>query len=102
MDFESYTQLIMQSVAECGYDDFLPSLCTLSDGSEELNVLQTELQSDGEKAIALDWASQFTTTDQKLFCAYRVGNRKIEVVEVTGTEVTNKTHIEVCPYEEGD
>jgi hypothetical protein len=95
MDFESYKKLIMQSIAECGYDDFLPSLCSPSNGAEELNVLQTELHPEGEKAIALEWASQFTAADQKLFCAYRVGNRKIEVVEVTGTEVTNKTHIDV-------
>ena len=102
MDFESYTHLIMQSVAECGYDDFLPSLCSHVDGSEELNVLQMELHPDGEKEIALDWASQFTAVDQKLFCAYRIGNRQIEVVEVTGTDVTDKTHIDVRPYEEGE
>ena len=101
MDFESYSKLIMQSVAECGYDDFLPSLCIPSDRAEELDVLETELHPDGEKDIALDWASQFTAADQKLFCAYRVGNRQIEVVELTGTEVTDKTHIEVRAYEEG-
>lgn len=87
----------MQSVAECGYDGFLPSLCIISDRSDELKVLEAELQSDGDKDLALDWASQFTDADQKLFCAYRVGNRQIEVVEVTGTEVTNKTYIEVRP-----
>jgi hypothetical protein len=99
MDFESYTRLIMQSVADCGYDDFRPSLCISSGGSEELNVLETELHPNGEKDIALEWASQFTAADKKLFCAYRLGNRQLEVVEVTGTEVTDKTHIEVRPYE---
>ena len=99
MDFESYTRLIMQSVAECGYADFRPSLCISSGGSEELNVLETELHPNGEKKIAMEWACQFTAADQKLFCAYRVGNRQLEVVEVTGTEVTDKTHIDVRPYE---
>ena len=99
MDFESYTRLIMQSVAECGYDDFRPSLCISNGGSEELNVLETELHPNGEKDIALEWASQFIAADQKLFCAYRLGNRQLEVVEVTGTEVTDKTHIDVRPYE---
>ena len=101
MDFQSYTELIKQSVADSGYDGFLPSLCLLKDDAAELNVLDTNLNDDGDKTIALDWASQFTDSNQRLFCAYRIGNRRVEIVEVKGTEFTEKTHIEVLPYVEG-
>ena len=102
MNFDSYTKLIKQSVAECGYDEFLPYLCISNGDTEELSVLETELHDDGDKAVALDWASQFMGTCQKLFCAYRIGNRQVEVVEVTGTEVTEKMHIDVQPYALGE
>ncbi len=101
MNFQSYTELIKQSVADSGYDGFLPSLGLLNDDKVDLNVLDTELHEDGEKAIALDWASQYTECNRKLFCAYRIGNRCVEVVEVTGTEVTDKIQIEIRPYLEG-
>jgi len=101
MDFESYTKTIIASVAECGYERFMPSLCIAAD-SIELEVLEIDPQSEGDKEIALDWASKFTDTGRVLFCAYRNGNRRLEVVEVTGNEVTNKTQIVVRPYDAGD
>ena len=98
MDFESYSKLIDQSIAECGYDRFLPSLCVSTNDKDELNVLETELFDDGERSIALDWASQFTNPSQKLFCAYRIGEGKIEIVAILGWDVTEKTHIDVVPF----
>ena len=97
MNFASYTKLISDSVAKSGYDHFLPSLCVLSD-SVELHILEIEPQLEGDKQSALDWASEFTATDRLLFCAYRAGDRQVEVVEISGTDVTNKTRIHVRPY----
>lgn len=98
MDFESYTKLILQSAATCGYDRFLPSLCVSTDDTEELSVLETDLLDEGEKAIALDWALQFTGANQRVYCAYRIGSRQIEVIEVTGAEVTDKRRVNVRPF----
>jgi hypothetical protein len=95
MDFKTYETLIKRSVAECGYDSFYPSLCVSENGGDALDVLEMELHPDGDKEAALDWVSQFTSERQKLFCAYRVGNRTIEVVEVAGFTVTYKSHIYV-------
>jgi hypothetical protein len=94
MTFETYINLIADSVAECGYDCFMPSLCIPSETSE-LQVLEVRPQPNGDKEAALEWASKFTGPERVLFCAYRNGDRQVEVVEVTGTEVTSKKHIEV-------
>jgi hypothetical protein len=96
MNFQLYAKLIADSVAQCGYDRFMPSLCIPS-SHIELQVLEIDPQPEGDKEAALDWASAFTEADRVLYCAYRNGNRQVEVVEVTGTEVTNKLCIEVRP-----
>lgn len=98
MDFVGYTRVIVESVADCGYDRFMPSLC-IAEEPIELQVLDTALQPDGDKQVALDWASTFAESGRVLYCAYRNGDRCIEVVEVTGTEVTDKLHITARPDE---
>jgi hypothetical protein len=100
LNFTSYTKLIRDSVAKSGYDQFLPSLCVLSN-SVELHILEIEPQPGGDKTSALDWASEFTAADRLLFCAYRAGDRQVEVVEISGTDVTYKTRIHVRPYPDG-
>jgi len=97
MDIESYTTLIAESVAESGYDRFLPSLCISSDGGDDLNVLDTVLRDEGEKELSLNWAAQSIAENQKAYCAYRIGNRIIEIVEIIGRDVTAKNHLDVRP-----
>lgn len=94
MTFDQYVSLIARSVAEAGYDNFLPSLCVLTDAME-MEVLQTELSADGEESVAKQWASDFTEPGRTLFLAYQQGSRMVMVLEITGTEVTNKQRIAV-------
>ncbi len=99
MTFETYLKLIADSVAECGYDCFMPSLRIPSETSE-LQVLEVRPQPNGDKEAALEWASEFPGPERVLFCAYRNGDRQVEVVEVTGTDVTLNKGTEVVfePY----
>lgn len=94
MDFDSYSQLIIDSVSETGYERFMPSLCIAGE-SVELQVLETEPEPQGDKERALDWASGLTAPDRVIFCAYRIGNRTVEIVEISGTEVSRKKHVKV-------
>lgn len=97
MDFEAYVDLVTSSAAAWGYDRFLPSLCVCGE-KIELNVLEIDLGPDGEKSAAFDWAEKFVGPSRTLFCAYRAGDRKIEAVEITGTEVTRKHQFRLLPY----
>lgn len=96
MDFHSYTRLISESVAECGYDEFLPSLC-VPGGTLEFEVLAVALQPEGERDVATKWATTFTAPGQVLYCAYRNGGGQVEVIEVTGDEITQITQLGVSP-----
>jgi hypothetical protein len=94
MDFETYTRLIADSVAECGYDEFFPSLCVVGD-KLEMQVLAGELQPHGEREVAMNWADTFKAPGQVLYLAYRIGGRQVEVIKLNGAEVTQRTRLDI-------
>ena len=96
MDLDQYVAVISESAAETGYDGFLPSMCVVGE-DYELNVLQTELSPNGEETLAKDWASKFTSDDSLIYLAYRSGDRIITIVEISGTNVTQKCALKIKP-----
>ena len=75
----------------------MPSLC-VAEESIELQVLEMEPEPQGDKERAFDWASTFTAADRVILCAYRIGDRTLEIVEISGAEVTKKKHVKVQRY----
>jgi len=94
MTFAQYVQVIKESVASQGYDQFFPSL---SDGKSDvsLKVLECELSEAGEEALAKDWAGTFLKQSRVIYLAYRSGGRHVDVCEIRGSEVTDKVRIHV-------
>ena len=90
-----------QTCRDCGYVLNFTSYTKLIRDSGELHILEIDFQPGGDKQSALDWASEFTAADRLLFCAYRAGDRQVEVVEISGTNVTNKTRTHVRPFRDG-
>jgi hypothetical protein len=96
MNFDRYISLIVGSVAEQGYDNFMPSMCIAGD-SIEMSVLDGELSLNDDGQAAKNWASEFAIPGRVIFLAYRTPDRTVTVVEITGRDVTSKHCISVIP-----
>lgn len=92
--FAQYIEIIKDSVASQGYDQFFPSLCDGRSGVH-LNVLECELSNNGEEALAKDWAASVLKSSPWVYLAYRVGGRHVDVCEIRGLEVIKKVRITV-------
>ena len=65
------------------------SLCEPSHGAK-LHVLDGGLLPDGDERIAKEWAANFAEKGKVLYLAYRAGERRVDVCEVTDHNVTDK------------
>ncbi len=97
MDFASYVKLITNSVAESGYETFMPSLCKVGD-TIQMEVLAIDCSPEGDEEVAKQWASDILDPSCVTFLAYRLGNRIVEIIEISGYDVTNKQHLDVQPH----
>jgi hypothetical protein len=89
-----------KSVAETGYDFFLPSACISGADANEMCVLDIALKEEGEKAEALAWGASLVKEGAVLFLAYRTGNRLVTVAEVREKKVVAKMTISIRPHDE--
>ena len=97
MKFADYIEIIKDAVAHGGYDYFHRSLCEPSHGAK-LHVLDGGLLPDGDERIAKEWAANFAEKGKVLYLAYRAGERRVDVCEITDHNMTDKVHIVVNPY----
>lgn len=100
MTFEEICEIIKQSIAKQGYNNFYPMLL-VDDAAEDalnINVLECDLSPHGEEDIAKAWANEFEASHK--FLAYRSGNRHVNLCEILDDEVKEKVAIEVRPYKD--
>lgn len=99
MTFEEFCEIMKQSIAKQGYDQFYPML-VIDDAAEDainMNVLEGDLSSDGEEEVAKAWAAEFDAPHK--FLAYRAGNRHIQLCEFLDNDVKDEVSVRVLPYE---
>lgn len=100
MTFRDYCSIIAESVAETGYDSFLPSACVPGFAKDEFHVLEGGLSEKGEERVALSWAESLPKNSTTVFLAFRAGERRVTVLELKENAVIAGLVIRVNPDSE--